>query len=253
MKEKNFKRLTKIQMEIMDLLTQNKIMTIDRMNMAAIEERDVASNTRYFMTDNNFVTRKDKTKTITTKGNGYVISEKGLRVLELNRSIKRRSASKILLKEKKCPKCKIIKSIETFVDVSGIKNPRGKYCSECHIENNYESLRKTMDGRDYCLYCGTEIIEVSHLMGEPLTKWKDIHLDHMNPLSLGGQDNDKNTVYCCANCNLNKGSKLFMDWLKCLDEKYRRISRDVYIKKHKRSPEEFKPAQNEFTITFSIE
>lgn len=253
MNDNSFKRLTKIQIETLELLSQNKIMAIDRMNMAAIENRNVAQSTRYFLTDNKFVTRKDKTKAITTKGNGYVISELGLKTLELNLSIKRRGAPKVRLTEKKCPKCNATKPISDFVDNSGIKNPRGKYCSACHIAISYENLRNIFEGRETCLYCGSEIIKISNSHEEPLTKWEDIHLDHMDPLSLGGKDNERNTVYCCANCNLKKGNKSFSDWLQCLDEKQKALSRNIYIQKHKRSPEEFKPSSNVFMITFSIE
>lgn len=87
MSQNSFKRLTKIQIEILSLLSQDNIMTIDRMNMPTIENRNVSPSTRYFFTENKFVTRKDKTKDITTKGNGYIITDQGLQILKLNLSI----------------------------------------------------------------------------------------------------------------------------------------------------------------------
>lgn len=252
MNQNRFKRLTKVQIEILSLLAQDKIMSIDRMNMPVIENRNVSPATRYFLTENKFVTKKDKTKAITTKGNGYIITEQGLRILRLNLSIKRRTAYKIQLKEKICPRCKVTKPISSFVDSSGHKNPRGKYCSECYIDISYDNLRNIMDGRESCLYCGSEIISIFNSDNEPLIKWKDIHRDHMDPISLGGGDDDENTVYCCAKCNIKKGNKLFADWLLCLEDKYRILSRNVYIQKHKSNPEDFEPVPSEIIITFSI-
>ena len=100
MLKNTFIRLSKIQQEVLEVLCHRNIMTIDRMNMASIIDRNVAPNTRYFLTNNKLITRKDKTKSITTKGNGYIISAKGLQVLNENRKIGRRGTSSILLKEK---------------------------------------------------------------------------------------------------------------------------------------------------------
>lgn len=196
--------------------------------------------------------RKDKTKAITTKGNGYIITEQGLQILKLNLSIKSRPAYKIQLQEKKCSRCKVIKPINDFVDSSGLRNHRGKYCSECHIDISFENLRNILEGREFCLYCGSEIISMCNSDNDPLLKWKDIHRDHMDPISLGGEDTDENTIYCCANCNIKKGNKLFSDWFLCLEEKYKTISRNVYIQKHKRNPEDFKTIPNEIIITLTI-
>ena len=73
--------LTKIRGETLYLLGIGKIMTIDQTNSAAIGNRMVAPETRYFLTGKRLVTRKDKNKAITTKGNGFIITEKGRKVL----------------------------------------------------------------------------------------------------------------------------------------------------------------------------
>ncbi len=84
MLKNTFIRLSKIQQEVLEILRHGNIMTIDRMNMASLVNRNVAPNTRYFLTNNKLITRKDKTKSITTKGNGYIISAKGLQALNEN-------------------------------------------------------------------------------------------------------------------------------------------------------------------------
>ena len=75
-------KLTKLQKKILETLKDGAMITIDSMNLAAIGDRAVQPQTRYFLTDNRLVTRKDKTKAVTTSGNGYIISTKGLRILE---------------------------------------------------------------------------------------------------------------------------------------------------------------------------
>ena len=75
-------KLTKIRTEILKALAQGEMILIDSMNMASIGGRDVASQTRYFLTDNRLVTRKDKTKAVTSSGNGFVITPKGEKALQ---------------------------------------------------------------------------------------------------------------------------------------------------------------------------
>lgn len=74
--------LTKIQAEILEALVQGEMISIDSMNMATMGERDITPQTRYFLTDNRLVTRKDKSKAVTTSGNGYMITPKGARILQ---------------------------------------------------------------------------------------------------------------------------------------------------------------------------
>ena len=253
MVKNNIRSLTAIQKEILELLSKGKIISINKYNLGAIGERSVAPNTTWFLTKNKLVTRKDKSKSIITKGNGYIISEKGKQVLELCNSRKKRANPRILISEKKCRRCKNVMPISVFVDSSGYKNPRGRYCPQCHIDEEYEILERVMEGRDFCLYCGSKIIKVSDSLEGPLTSWATIHLDHMDPISLGGKDNETNTVNCCSICNRKKGNKLFVEWLKCLDNECRTLSRNVYIQKHGKNPEDFKPRSNKLIISFSID
>ena len=64
-------------------------------------------------------------------GNGFVITEKGKRVLAENPAPKKRKKSEILKQEKTCPECKLLRSINEFVTIYGVKNPRAKYCIAC--------------------------------------------------------------------------------------------------------------------------
>ncbi|RKY91812.1 MAG: hypothetical protein DRQ01_07105 [Ignavibacteriae bacterium] len=244
----SFKKLTKVQLEVLKILNVGKIMTFDSMNLAYIGSRNVAPSTRYFLTSNKYVTRKDKTKAITTKGNGYIISKTGEKVLLLNQSIKKRGRYRILMKEKKCPKCNIVKPISTFVNIYGFENPRGKYCRNCYLENELAFAKQLMEGRDYCLYCGKKIKRVYEWTMEGKTTRTYIQRDHMDPVSLGGADNARNTVYCCVECNRRKGNKTFSDWLKSLAPYYRKVSRVIYINKHQRTPEEFRACSNYLEI-----
>ena len=75
-------KLTKIQAEILEALVQGEMISVDSMNMATMGERAIAPQTRYFLTDNRLVTRKDKTKAVTTSGNGFVITPKGAKILQ---------------------------------------------------------------------------------------------------------------------------------------------------------------------------
>jgi len=52
-----------------------------------------------------------------------------------------------------------------------------------------------------CPYCGKPI-DISTL-----------HLDHMEPLSLGGLHGVSNVIACCAECNLKKASQPIEDWI----------------------------------------
>lgn len=162
-------------------------------------------------------------------------------------------------KEKSCNRCKQIKSIEDFVDVFGVVNPRGKYCLKCYYAREKEIHQNELkeenlivqklriiygehwknyalphyfsttlfNERDFCPYCGIKLK-------------RDSHIDHMDPLELGGDDSIKNAIYCCISCNARKGAKPFLMWLKQLKPKYQKIARDIYTAKHNDPPEQFK-------------
>lgn len=39
------------------------------------------------------------------------------------------------------------------------------------------------------------------------------HLDHIQPLALGGRDIERNVIPACAGCNLDKGARTLADWV----------------------------------------
>ncbi len=65
------------------------------------------------------------------------------------------------------------------------------------------------------------------------------HLDHMDPLSRGGDESVRNAVYACRPCNMAKGNRLFVDWLARLSEERRASVRAIYVDKHSHDPEQF--------------
>jgi len=74
----------------------------------------------------------------------------------------------------------------------------------------------------------------------------------MNPISLGGDDTDENTIYCCVPCNLRKKDMVFADWLDELEPEQQIKARDIYVRMHGYEPEEFEPHDTKFTITIKL-
>jgi hypothetical protein len=70
-----------LQIEILRLLADGGLMTIDGTNSSHIGERSVQFQTRCFLTSHRLITALDRTKNIATAGNGFVISERGIRAL----------------------------------------------------------------------------------------------------------------------------------------------------------------------------
>jgi hypothetical protein len=75
-------RLTKLQREILEALQGGGLITIDRYNMPWLAERALSPQTRYFLTENRLIERRDKTRSVETEGNGFILSTKGLAVLQ---------------------------------------------------------------------------------------------------------------------------------------------------------------------------
>lgn len=75
-------RLTKVQRDVLEALRDGGIIRIDRSNMAWLGDRSLSSQTRYFLTDKRLVERRDKGRSVESEGNGFVLSPKGLALLE---------------------------------------------------------------------------------------------------------------------------------------------------------------------------
>lgn len=168
---------------------------------------------------------------------------------------------------KKCRRCLQELPLESFVDLSGEFNKRGAYCQACHIKRVEEwrqaalaeevlhiSKLQIVYGewwrhyaipedfshtlimeRDFCPYCHVKFSDVSPNKFNP----SKIHLDHMDPLELGGEHSIRNAVYCCGPCNIKKGTLRFAKWLERLQPAQREYARQLYIEKHGHLPEEF--------------
>jgi hypothetical protein len=177
---------------------------------------------------------------------------------------------------KKCLHCGKMSLKDKFFDTNGNPNPRGTYCNECYAlrekknqqarEESKESIIRKLkiiygnwwkhycppeelsdvlyDERDHCPYCGDKL--------PPQYAWDDsefdsgishAHIDHMDPLILGGESSIRNAVYVCKNCNLLKGKRPFVEWLKMLNPKQRELSRAIYEEKHGFPPESFVPGK----------
>lgn len=76
------------------------------------------------------------------------------------------------------------------------------------------SIHRTPHGRDVCAYCGRE---AKHT------------IDHLVPLSRGGEHSPRNVIPVCHWCNTSKGARLIWEWPKALrllgHERYEDLSR----------------------------
>ena len=95
--------------------------------------------------------------------------------------------------------------------------------------------------RKTCPYCGCLLTD-----DLPPRAASTAVIDHMDPLSLGGEDSLRNAVYCCNCCNGTKKNKLFIRWLSELSEPFRTQSRMLYVFKHEHQPEVFETGSFEF-------
>lgn len=118
-----------------------------------------------------------------------------------------------------------------------------------HYAVPYE-FRLTLYGEHQrCPYCGGPL---GPLDGEGLGGVGDAmsaHLDHMDPLSRGGEDSIRNALYVCAACNLRKRDRLFRDWLQRLAPEHREGATTIYVAKHGHAPEAFVPGRRQVRLT----
>ncbi|HQR78513.1 MAG TPA: HNH endonuclease signature motif containing protein [Burkholderiaceae bacterium] len=112
-----------------------------------------------------------------------------------------------------------------------------------HYAVPYEMRWTLWAEREFCPYCSNP------LGAPPLPSTEEeversAHIDHMDPLSRGGEESIRNAVYVCATCNMAKGRRLFSDWLARLPEANRTQARAIYIDKHGNPPEAFRPGRS---------
>jgi len=74
-------RFTKIQRDVLELLRDGGMISVDLTNMSRIGDREVSFQTRNFLTGKRLVRRRNPNNSVGV-ANGFVISEKGLAALE---------------------------------------------------------------------------------------------------------------------------------------------------------------------------
>ena len=169
-------------------------------------------------------------------------------------------------KNKTCKGCNTEMPKDRFVSRFGYNNPRGRLCRNCWNLKQLDEVKELMDGRHACLYCGVSVSRVRDYDESGNVTKTHLHLDHMDPISLGGydpftydleiddftEDTTRNTVYCCADCNLKKSDIPFVDWLERIPETLRDFARKTYRERNGIEPEEFVP-QDDLEITIIVE
>ena len=69
--------LTVFQRGILQALADGGMLTLDKHNILSVGTFSLQPVTRQILMDADFLTRADKTRDIKTKGNGFVITDKG--------------------------------------------------------------------------------------------------------------------------------------------------------------------------------
>lgn len=88
-----------------------------------------------------------------------------------------------------------------FVSVRSEKEIRRMRDRGDQYEAEHDSdLRVALMRSKTCVYCW----RVSE-------KW--LHIDHIEPLSRGGENRTSNTAHVCQYCNLSKGNRFLLEWV----------------------------------------
>lgn len=80
-----------------------------------------------------------------------------------------------------------------------------------------EALMNLWESSTTCLYCGRE-----------LNQWNK-SIEHMSPLSKGGDHAMSNVIIACRLCNATKGSMSFDCWLERIREPFRQAAHDRFV------------------------
>lgn len=81
-----------------------------------------------------------------------------------------------------------------------------------------EALKELWTTTKWCLYCGRELTNYNK------------SVEHMHPMSKGGSHTIGNVVIVCAACNEIKRQKYFDEWVEEIDEPYRSLAHDKFLK-----------------------
>jgi hypothetical protein len=74
-------RLTEVQRQVLQFLQDGSVMSVDRHNTAWCADRPIQLNTQQFLRTNKLIKKIDTSRPAHLKGNGYVITVKGLAIL----------------------------------------------------------------------------------------------------------------------------------------------------------------------------
>ena len=118
-----------------------------------------------------------------------------------------------------------------------------------HYVAPYELRWTLFAERGTCPYCAGALEQPESEMPAPAAVLRSPHIDHMDPLARGGEESVRNAVYACAACNLAKGRRLFVDWLRTLPEVDQQAARAIYVAKHGHEPEAFEPGIKQLRLT----
>ena len=118
-----------------------------------------------------------------------------------------------------------------------------------HYAVPYEFPATLYSAQSSCPYCAGPLGPLPILEQDDAADGQSAHLDHMDPLSRGGEDSIRNAIYVCRNCNLAKGRRLFSDWLERLAPDRRDLVRLLYTEKHGHEPEAFVPGRKQARLS----
>ena len=152
-----------------------------------------------------------------------------------------------------CRDCKREYPRELATRCDGERSLRGFYCLSCGMRRarEYKELLRQRElniARNFwaayrgwmqllrtesenCPYCGRFLTD-----DPPPRAASTAVIDHMDPLSVGGEDSLRNAVFCCNRCNGIKKNKPFIRWLSELSEPFQKNSRALYFLKHEHQP-----------------
>jgi 5-methylcytosine-specific restriction endonuclease McrA len=174
-----------------------------------------------------------------------------------------------------CRDCKREYLRELATRCDGERSLRGFYCPSCGIRRarEYEELLRQRElniarnlwaayrgwwkhftpprgwakllrtESENCPYCGRFLTD-----DPPPRAASTAVIDHMDPLSLGGEDSLRNAVFCCNRCNGIKKNKPFVRWLSELSVPFQENLRALYLFKHEHQPEAFETGPFEFRV-----
>jgi hypothetical protein len=123
------------------------------------------------------------------------------------------------LKEKLCPKCNMVKSLNSYAKLKDSEKVFFSYCNDCNLERNiarnvsneeYDSMSylvTRLSFNDTCFSCGLSHNESMKKFEQPL------HVDHLVAHAKGEGLSIHNAILLCQTCNIGKGTKALSEFL----------------------------------------